>query len=286
MKMIGRFLFMCFLVASASNGFASLAGNALQLNGVNNYVCIPNAPQLSGMPAMTLELWYCSFDVSRPSPLVSKSDGSNVQTDRSYELSLNQYGYPTYSMDYFTGASGWIPLRSDTTFMSNEWVHIAGTFDSVAGVAKVFVNGSLSYMANIQTNPTYQFHESIRTSYQDLILGAFPQAGYNLFSYGMMDEVRLWNVARTDIEIAQNYNKTIDPVTYDLVGYWNFDENLNDQLVFDMSSFHNNGMLGSSSGLDAADPVRVASLAPIIPEPATLSLLVLGGVAMLRRKKA
>jgi hypothetical protein len=40
----------------------------------------------------------------------------------------------------------------------------------------------------------------------------------------MIDEVRLWNDVRSDSEILNNMNKTVDPTSDGLVGYWKLDE--------------------------------------------------------------
>ena len=101
--------------------------------------------------------------------------------------------------------------------------------------------------------------------------------------HGLLDDVRLWNVARSPEEIAANYNRLIDPSTSGLVGYWNFDE-ASGQDIFDATSNNNDGILGATVAVGTDDPTRVLSTAPI-PEPATLSLLTVGALGLIRRRK-
>lgn len=49
---------------------------------------------------------------------------------------------------------------------------------------------------------------------------------------GMIDEVRVWNVPRTDSEILQNFEKQLSGDEPGLAGYWKFEENGNDSSPF------------------------------------------------------
>jgi len=54
---------------------------------------------------------------------------------------------------------------------------------------------------------------------------------------GYIDEIRVWNIARTDDEIGQNYKSIINSETVGLGGYWRCDENMNGVVtkIFDAS---------------------------------------------------
>jgi hypothetical protein len=43
------------------------------------------------------------------------------------------------------------------------------------------------------------------------------------FVTGQLDEIRIWNIFRTENQIRENMDKTISSQT-GLVGYWNFDD--------------------------------------------------------------
>jgi hypothetical protein len=96
----------------------------------------------------------------------------------------------------------------------------------------------------------------------DVYLGMI--ASYGNQYYGSIDEVRIWNHARSAGEILDNYNRRVKPGSPHLVGYWKFDETFPEQLVFDSSSHGNDGHLGRIANAEETDPDRVASTAPIV----------------------
>jgi hypothetical protein len=282
MKKYGLLILVtCFLpFNSAVLQAANLAGNAIVFDGLNDFVRIPDAPQLGGMSGLTIEAWFTA------SFIFDKEDWGNVSSDRSYGLSGSTTGA---SLALFTGSTGWTHLYGDFQSPASvgQWTHIAATYDSIAGVASLYYNGNL-FLTTTTDAGGYPISGIVRDSSEDLILGAVLANAYlntygPSFSFGAMDEVRIWNYARSATQIAQNFNRLVNPTQDGLVGYWNFDEALNSQQAVDLSSYHNNGILGSSLQLDVADPVRISSTAPIIPEPCTLALLGIGGL-LLRRK--
>src|SRR5262249_8480295 len=68
--------------------------------------------------------------------------------------------------------------------------------------------------ANAVTNPA-----------QPLLFGATNEVSsfYTPFK-GKIDEVRLWNVARSSTDVQHDYRRPVDANTAGLVGYWKFDE--------------------------------------------------------------
>jgi hypothetical protein len=73
---------------------------------------------------------------------------------------------------------------------------------------------------------------------------------------GEMDEVRVWNTARSEAEIQANRDRRLAGDEPGLVAYWNFDEG-EGQVVSDVTTNRNHGRLGSSEAADGNDPVWV-----------------------------
>ena len=57
---------------------------------------------------------------------------------------------------------------------------------------------------------------------ESLILGRWP--GFNMFFVGALDEIRVWNVVRTPVEIEQTYMQPLSGAEPGLVGYYKLDE--------------------------------------------------------------
>jgi hypothetical protein len=132
--------------------------------------------------------------------------------------------------------------------LPNEWHHY--TFVRDGNILKVLIDGVLDQTAT--TNWTADFTVSK--------LGTtFTFTGFTGFLEGRLDEIRLWNIARSDADISTFYNKSIEPSTNGLEAYWSFNETDGTQEITDLT---NNGYianLGTSSTTEATDPVIIDS---------------------------
>jgi hypothetical protein len=101
-----------------------------------------------------------------------------------------------------------------TTASSDHWVHVAMTWNGthvityVNGQPKITTAGSGATM--------------LATGQSTFILGCNPTTKH-CFS-GMIDELRIWNVARTAQEIRGSFDKPVVGNEAGLVGYYKFDE--------------------------------------------------------------
>jgi hypothetical protein len=140
---VSLLVFVIFTVL-VSSGYADvLAGNAILFDGLDDFVRIPDAPQLGGMSGLTVELWFMPYDTSRDcTVLFNKGDGIVIMTDRSYDLALAPH---TPSWAVFTGSTGWTWLYGSTPppITVGQWTHIAATYDSTEGVASLYFNKTL-----------------------------------------------------------------------------------------------------------------------------------------------
>jgi hypothetical protein len=236
------------------NVVTSTAGGALSFDGVADHVNIPrNAPL--NLSTFTLETWV-KLDtlVTTRQPLISK--GLNFGN---YALSILPVSGQSYGIvDYVqsTGAGNYSCNSGSTQVPFGQWTHVAAVVSSP--VVKIFVNGQLA--------ATCGGAPATITNNVDLLLGRtnLSPSTYQ-FLRGELDEVRIWNVARTDAQISGSYNRfvTSNP---SLVGYWKFDEAADSQMVND-SSGTNHGTLGNNKAINPDDPARVVSKAPIIIVP-------------------
>jgi hypothetical protein len=92
------------------------------------------------------------------------------------------------------------------------------------------------------------------TAMNELLIGAVVEnAAVTKHFAGLIDEVRIWNVARTQAAIGATMSQLLTGTEPGLVGYWAF-ETASDQAT-DASPYANHGRLGAASGVDPADPV-------------------------------
>jgi len=254
----------CLLIALVSLRVEiALAGGALRFDG-GQLTTVPDSPSLNLSTEATLEVWVLpSTPILQPARIIAKGDGSDADTDRAYELVLETstlwFQSEGISVSWFTGdKTRWTLTDYPWTFAPGEWVHIASTYTLArGGHSEVYINGKLVYDRTCSASGWPIDHPLFPGTYP-LVFGSG-----GLFYSGLMDEVRIWNVARSPTEIAASYDRVIDPKAPGLVGYYRFDEPDGSQLIADSSQYANNGYLGDSAAPAGNDPVRVTSTVPL-----------------------
>jgi gliding motility-associated-like protein len=131
------------------------------------------------------------------------------------------------------------------SIVANRWYHIAVTYirTGVAGTnnAKFYINGI--------EDPGNKLGATLLdpglTPGGSLVLGADPIAT-NRFVNGYMDEVRIWNVARSLTEISNNKCVRSRGDEPNLIGLWHFDEvhTASTPMIYDYTRNGNNGGRG------------------------------------------
>jgi hypothetical protein len=233
-------------LAHAAADEVSSGAFALHFDGVDDYVDVPDSAVLDVTQTLTLEAWIRFETGGTDNPrIISKGweimDGWELSMwgtgqNRKFELSIG----PTL-----------LDLFSNTELSANTWYHVAASYDGM--VAKLYINGNEDSSASVSG--------SVMTNNSNLNIGH--NSGNNSDKYqGLIDEVRVWNVARTGNEIRQEMLRELSGTEPGLVGYWRFNEG-SGQLASDSSDRGNDGRLGNSAQTDNADPLWVTSDAPI-----------------------
>jgi Concanavalin A-like lectin/glucanases superfamily len=101
-----------------------------------------------------------------------------------------------------------------TVVTSDAWVHVAVTRRAATGQLQVFVNGALDAVA---TAP----NRAPLAARPDLAFGGFSASRKFI---GAIDEVRVWNVLRSDAQISGNMRERLSGSEEGLVGYYVFED--------------------------------------------------------------
>ena len=126
------------------------------------------------------------------------------------------------------------------------WHHVAGTYDGNAFV--LYVDGF--EVASVARSGSIAMNSS------DLIVGNHPT--WSRPFDGGIDEVRIWDIARTQQEIQDNINVELTGSEPGLVAYYDYNAGTG-QTVFDGTANGNDGTLGSTTGTDTDDPAWASS---------------------------
>jgi len=255
-----------FVLAFTINLFIVAIGNsqfqtALEFNGVGSYVHIAHDNSLSMTNSMTIEaiVWAENYDPGGWQEFVFK--GGNFPSDpngepREYYLRpRNGDGRAEFrlhdSTDDGSSATSNSPLIPGTCY------HLAGTFDG--NVMRLYVNGELHEADTI--GPV-----SIQVGQGSLTFGRLGDTSAEYFD-GNLDEIRLWNIARTQEEICTYINDTLPASIYQnpesgLVGYWRLDEGSGFTAI-DPSTMGNDGSLENDPQFTSSCTSSSCSLASL-----------------------
>jgi len=135
-------------------------------------------------------------------------------------------------------------LQSTTVLSRCVWHHLACTYDGSEFI--LYIDGVMDTAAAASGN--------IGNSDQPMYFGYMNYGEYaQQYSSFVCDELRIWNIARSQFEIQTAMNSRLDGNELGLVGYWNFDEGSGDT-AYDLSSYGNHARLGNAVGEDWQDP--------------------------------
>jgi len=164
-------------------------GGALSFNGTNDYVSVNNNSSLNNMANATIEVWV-KFNNLNSNQIPITKDG-----DSGYYIQINSDGRPY--LRYGT-AAGYI--GSAGTITTGTWTHLAMVFSS--GTLNLYKNGVALSGSVSGTSPSGQDDKLWIGAYSGNG-GAVP-TGY--WVNGLIDDVRVYNYARTPEQIQQDYN--------------------------------------------------------------------------------
>ena len=141
---------------------------------------------------------------------------------------------------------------STSLVANNAWLHVAGTFDGVT--AKMYINGVLQSTRTGTASP--------RNLLNDLIIGAAKHGDiYEYHFKGVLDELRLWNVARSEADIKATMFLSLNGTETGMAACYPFNEGTG-QVAGDLTANKNDGRLGKLAAADESDPTWVLSDRP------------------------
>lgn len=198
--------------------------SALALDGVDDHVSMGAAPAL-GLAELTLEAWVRRDGLGeemgtgvggvRVVPIAGKgrgeNDGSNV--DCNYAFGFAGDVLAADFEDMATGANH--PVVGRTAVTWGEWHHVAATYDG--STWRLYLDGVLDAQAAANAMPRADSiqHFGIGTAFDSMGVAAGRL-------HGAVDEVRVWNRALSEAEIAAGMYRSLS-TGEGLVGRWGLD---------------------------------------------------------------
>ncbi len=214
---------------------------ALDFDGTNDNITFGYSAALVLTASVTVEAWVNISTTSQQCFVAGKiiHGGSNY----GYGMYINSgnLGGDPGQITFIAGRSwsNWPSVRSSARLVTNKWYHIACTFDG--RYLKIYINGKL--------DNTYDYGSTylMNDSGDNFKIGYCGNLGVNYFS-GKIDEVRVWNNARSEIQIRENMLKTLAGNESGLAAYFRMDQS-DGTTLYDMTS---NGINGTLNNMDPA----------------------------------
>jgi hypothetical protein len=206
-QVIVFFLFISFFTKAQSN-------YAVSFDGVDDYISLPTSVSVSQSNTFTIEAWVYWNGGGNGCIYSETEQGNNIPMLSISPRSGDGGGLELVLRD--NSATGLVLQPAAAALTSNTWVHMAIVRTSATNL-KTYINGVLKDDANFTApalwTPT-KVNAGIRwRAVQDGPFG------------GKIDEMRIWNTARTQAEIKANmFNRNLANNSTGLVAYYRMND--------------------------------------------------------------
>ncbi len=231
---------------------------ALQFDGIDDFASIVDGGQFDLLNQLTVEAWVKPLSLGSSADQVGLWDilyGSTTEPPDfdwlSLRWGLHRYSVPSDNTRWGFDVCPYYCLgvgAGSGSLQPGRWHHLAGTYDGIR--VDIYQNGE--WIGSVAQS---QSHRLLDVDFLVLGKGVMP-------FHGLIDEVRIWNVARSQAEIWADLHRTLTGSEPGLIGYWRLDDGSGQQFVDD-TPYHGDGRLGSSAISDPQDPIWILSDAPI-----------------------
>ncbi len=276
----------------AIQAFTSLPvpGNCLKFGGDDDsYVALKESEQLKGanLGRFTIEAWVMPADNN--SGEIKGIIGSNSNTlvtsapvlaltdngDANGKLSVYfGFGYDFGETYYATSAAIVEPFK---------WTHLSMTYDG--STVTLYKNGSFVQSINGAVSGPNSDKYIAYIGKRAEASGTRGAGGNGGVFNGLVDEVRIWDIARSQQQLMNNFQTEISSAQEGLVGYYRFNNRtLSDNVedpdntpetlnVYDLSGNQNDGAFSAdlSGTADLPSKLSYAMLAPVVKAPSNVS---------------
>jgi len=227
----GRRLFGALLAAFSLAAFLAPPAQAqpfvawLSMSGSNGYIQIPASTALNPSGAITIEAWVSSTNSTTAEDCRSIAGKDYTQAWWIGQCTVS--GQPTLR-SYLRGAGS---AKNGGIIPRGEWTHVAVTSDGTT--RRHYINGELA--------ATFAEAGPLTASTAAMRIGS--DVSWEHTPTGAIDEVRLWNVVRTQQQIRDTINVPVSTGLPGLVAVWSLNANANDVV-----GGHNGTLTGAGVG--------------------------------------
>ena len=206
---------------------AGQANRSLELYGAVPNIRIADAPSLQVDAQFSVEAWI------RPTGPGSDSVYGGIIANKEGEYQIARFADGSIQWALANAAPGWDWVDTGYIAAQGSWTHIALVYDE--GQVRTYANGVLVHsfdgsgdIGDVDGRNALQFGSR--------------EAGGQQFQ-GQLDDLRVWNVARSDAQIAGAFDQLLAGDEAGLVGHWRLDEADGSTLADSSAAAANPGVL-------------------------------------------
>ena len=196
---------------------------ALSFDGVDDFVEAPNdvSNDFDGSDSFTLEVWFRyegeESGGTNNAHLVTKQASSGTEAVPFALINNRNEGKPGQLKFFRDDGSNRVTVATaHEDFNDGVWHHAAAVHDGVAQTMRLYIDGTLEGEATSVSLGSTANGRKLR-------IGRRGGTTEHWFE-GELDEVRIWNVVRTQEEIVATRHQSLDGSETGLVAYWPFNE--------------------------------------------------------------
>jgi len=193
-------------------------------SGSSQYYSASDSVSLSQTGDLTIQFWY-KFESDIFTAFVNKWT-TNVSWAFFYNSNTLNFYNSSNGSNNFGSSVSWTPTVG-------VWYHIALVYTASAGSAKYYVNGS-------QVGTTQTGHYTSTADTSSVVTIGQLNTGDGRFADGLFDDIRLYSVARSLVDLTSDEDCQITSYT-NVVAYWKLNNDLLD------SSGNSNGLTAYNS---------------------------------------
>lgn len=261
-------LYACALCLAFWSEVSFAQQSSLSFNGTSTYVDFGAATSTLGASNFTVECWFKRIGTGTAgagtggggvggTPIVSKGRGESESPSLNcnYYIAYTAANKLTADFEEVSGPNH--PLTGTITITSNVWHHVALTYNGTNLI--LYLDGVLDNSVAASGIPDYTSiqHAGIGTSMNSV---GTPSG----FFAGNIDEVRIWNYARSQSQIQASMHNEITAAT-GLLGRWGLNDGTGTNSV--------NSVAGSPNGTNFNNPVWTSdSPFNVVVAPQTVSI--------------
>ncbi|MES2777988.1 MAG: FG-GAP-like repeat-containing protein [Bacteroidota bacterium] len=203
-------------------------GNAVSFDGINDYIHVPSPAAIpTGNSSYTMEAWIKPNTMGTRG-IIGFGKYGTMNEVNAVRLTDNGISHYWWSND----------LTISTGNLTGQWHHVAVTFDGFN--REIYLDG----IGIAHDQPNNGTHNVPATD--SLTIGVTNRTE---FFDGQMDEVRIWNIVRTDPEIKAGLKGSVPTNSPGLISYFKMDEVAGNTIT--------NAITGGANGTLKNSPTRV-----------------------------